>query len=364
MKPRAALAAALVLPAVVIATQLYVAYRVEGIPVPFMAALATQLCHWEVWAFAGPWVWKLEHRWPLSRRTVLKHAVAAFVVAILVLAAYLASYHALIRLPVTSEWFVRFNRTLKGSAVFFAVSFFHVELMIYCAIVAAAYASRTSALLRARDHETLRLEAELSGARLKTLRAQLQPHFLFNTLHTVGSLVLQGRNQQAVGLIAELGELLRGTLANRDTELAPLGEEVEHLRRYLRIEEARFGDRLAVEWHIDPSTLQHPVPPFILQPIVENAFRHGIARITGPARLRITSAMRDGELRVTVENDGPALPERFDLDTAAGYGLRNVQERLRARSPAGRLEIVDAPGGVSATLVMPSWEGAGQPAQV
>ena len=357
MKSRAILAAALLVPSVVIATQLYFAYRVEGFQVRFLPVLLVQICHWEIWALAAPLVWRLEHRWPLSRATLIRHLAFAFVVATLVLVTYYAAYHVLIRLPLISGWFTGMMRSFRSSAVMFALTFFHVELMMYTAVAAAAYASRTAGLLRARETQALKLEAELSGARLKTLRAQLQPHFLFNTLHTIGSLVMQRRNDQAVGLLAELGELLRGTLANRDRELAPLGEEIEHLRRYLRIEEARFGDRLTIDWRIAPATLSHAIPPFILQPIVENAFRHGIARMTGPASLRITSAMHGAELHVAITNDGPPLAGSFALDGGSGYGLRNVQERLDARSPAGRLEIQNVANGVAATLVMPSWEG-------
>lgn len=362
MTPRryAILAAVLTVPAIVFATQLYFAYRMQGMRLPFAAAVATQLCHWELWAIAGPIVWGLERRWPLvpphRLRSLIKHVIAAPLLAIAVLAMHMLFYHGLIRMPAGAAWFARFDRSLSSTAVFFVTAFFHVELILYAGVVALAHAARASALARQREHDALRLEAELTGARLTALRTQLQPHFLFNTLHTIGSLVMQGKNQRAVQLIAELGELLRATLANRETELTPLSEEIAYLRRYLQIEEARFGDRLRVEWQIDPPAEDALVPPFILQPVVENALRHGISRRPEDSIVSIAAAIRDGQLRVTVYNDGPPLKEPFSLDTGSGYGLKNVSARLETRRPAGSLRLSNARSGVRADLTVPLWE--------
>jgi two-component system, LytTR family, sensor kinase len=353
----ALLAAALAVPALVIAAQLHVGYRVRGVRVPFGAALAVQLCHWELWAVAGPLAWRLAARWPVvpphRRRALLRHLAAAPAIAAGVLLGFLALYHALVRLPPLAGWFTGMDRSVAATALFFAATYFHVELLVYGGVVAVAHAVRTGALLRAREHDALRLEAELTGARLAALRTQLQPHFLFNTLHTVGSLVLQRQNERAVQMLAELGELLRATLAHRDTELTPLREEIAYLRRYLRIEEARFGDRLRVVWDVDPAAAEASIPPFILQPLIENAFRHGISRRTDDSTLRISAAADGGTLRVTIYNDGPPLPEPFSLADGGGYGLRNVTERLRTRTPAGRVELANAATGVRATLVLP-----------
>src|SRR4029453_3810028 len=141
---------------------------------------------------------------------------------------------------------------------------FHIELILYGSVVAVAHAVRTTALLRKREHDALRLEAELTGAKLKVLRRQLQPHFLFNTLHTIGSLVLQRQNERAVQLLAEVGELPRGRLGRGATETAPVADEIPYPKRYLGIEEARFGDRLTVEWGVDPAVEEALIPPFIL----------------------------------------------------------------------------------------------------
>lgn len=355
----AALAAALTVPALVITMQLYAGYRLSGMRFTFLGVFVLQLVLWELWVVFGPLVWNLERRWPWGdgqRRTALvRHAVAAPAIAVAVLAIFLIAYHTLLRLPLVSSWFAGMDRDVAQTISLFFASYFHVELLIYGAIVAVAHATRTTALLHRREQEALRLEAELTGAKLTALRTQLQPHFLFNTLHTIGSLVLQRRTEQAVQLIAELGELLRSTLAHRDTDLAPLRDELAYLQRYLKIEEARFGDRLRVEWDIDPAALDALVPPFILQPLIENAFRHGISRRTEDSVLRVAATMEGQSLRITVYNDGPPLAESFAVDAATGYGLHNVRERLRTRNPAGRIELGNVDAGVRVTLVLPLW---------
>lgn len=361
MTPRryAILCAVLAVPATLIATQLYFAYRFRGFPINFVAMLLVQLMHWELWAVAAPVVWRLERRWPLAPphrgAALLRHGGAALTIAAIVLVAYYGLYHAVLRIPATSAWFRGLDNSPWSTAMFFVVTFFHLEVILYAAVLALAHASRTSELLRAREHEALRLQAELTGARLTALRTQLQPHFLFNTLHTIGSLVLQRQNERAVQLLAELGELLRSTLAHRDTDLTPLRDEMAYLRRYLRIEEARFGDRLRVEWDVEPASEDTLIPPFILQPVVENALRHGIARRPEESVLRITTRMEDGALRIAIYNDGPPLAETFTVAAGNGYGLKNVAERLRTRKPAGRLELANAASGVRATLVVPVW---------
>jgi histidine kinase len=373
LRRSAVLAAALAVPSLMVAAQLYAGYRLAGFPIHFAGALLIQLSFWETWTIAGPVVWSLEQRWPLvaapersrggrRRDALIRHGLTAVAVACIVLALTLAAYHLIVRIPMLAGWFVGLDRSIRNTAVLYGVSYFHVELVIYAAIVAAAHAVRTTRLLGERERDALRLESELTGARLTALRAQLQPHFLFNTLHTIGSLVLQRDNDRAVQLIAELGELLRATLSHRDTDLAPLRDELAYLRRYLRIEEARFADRLRLEWSVEPASEDALIPPFLLQPVVENAFRHGIARRTDPSLLRIAAATADGVLRITVYNDGPPLAEAFSLDaTPGGYGLRNVVERLRTRQPAGRLELANAGTGVCATLVLPRWNaGAGR----
>jgi hypothetical protein len=166
----ALLAGVLVVPAVVIATQLYLGYRMRGIRLPFGALLLTQLAHWELWTIAGPVVWHLQARWPLAgprrRRHLVHHVLSAPAVAVAVIAVHFVAYHTLIRLPGITAWFTGIDRSYSITAVFFTIQYMHLELLLYAGVVAIAHAVRATALLRAKEHESLRLEAELTGARL------------------------------------------------------------------------------------------------------------------------------------------------------------------------------------------------------
>jgi len=245
-------------------------------------------------------------------------------------------------------------RSVRDNALFLFTSYFHVELLVYTGIVAFANASASRAALQERERDALRLTSALATARLQALRAQLQPHFLFNALHTIGSLVLQRQNDRAVGMIAELGDLLRATLSGGEADLIPLSDELIHLRRYIRIEEARFGDRLQVQWDVAAAPAHALVPAFILQPIVENAFKHGIAHRTGEARLAIRAAAGNGTLRLEVYNDGPQLDPAWSLTGSRGIGLRNIVERLQVREPSSQLTVENTgTSGVTASLSWP-----------
>jgi LytS/YehU family sensor histidine kinase len=156
-------------------------------------------------------------------------------------------------------------------------------------------------------------------------------------------------------ILAELGELLRITLHRQRAESIPLSEELDHLSRYLRIEEARFGDRLTVEWQIEPAALKALVPPLILQPLVENALKHGVATRIERATLVIRAAIENGRLRTSVRNDGPMLPASWALESSKGFGLRNVHERLHTRGGACTLRVENAgTQGVLATIELPA----------
>jgi LytS/YehU family sensor histidine kinase len=150
---------------------------------------------------------------------------------------------------------------------------------------------RSNALYRERVRAQAALDQELTTARLRALEMQLQPHFLFNTLHAVGGLIRQGESEAAIETLTRLSDLLRVTLAGEGRPLVPLGEELAHTDLYLEIQRIRFADRLSIEREVEPGTEAIPVPAFILQPLVENAIRHGIARKAGAGRLRLTARL-------------------------------------------------------------------------
>jgi sensor histidine kinase YesM len=199
-----------------------------------------------------------------------------------------------------------------------------------------------------------RLETRLVRASLDALKMQLHPHFLFNTLNSITSLIRNGRTREAEDIVAGLGELLRRSLEHRQEARATLAQELDFLERYFEIEMIRFQDRLQVEFEIPAACRNALVPSLILQPLAENAMKHGISKDPTARLLRI-SAERDGtRLVLTVYNDGPPLPP----DEAAlnrGIGVQNTRTRLQMLyGDEARLRLRDQPPhGVRAEIILP-----------
>ena len=209
-----------------------------------------------------------------------------------------------------------------GPPIWFA---FTNNAVLYGAVIAAALARAYSLQSRWREQRAVRLEAELARATLATLRQQVDPHFLFNTLHLISSLV--ERDPKGVRrMIARLSELLRASLDTGGTPEIPLRQELALLGAYLEIMQMRFGDRLSVVQEVDPSVLDTPVPSFLLQPLVENAMRHGLEPLRGAAELRVQVTREPDGVRLLVQDNGvPAAP----LGSREGIGLGNTRARLR-----------------------------------
>ena len=199
----------------------------------------------------------------------------------------------------------------------------------------------------------------MAQARLGALKAQLQPHFLFNTLNAIVVLVRQQKGRQAEETLARFSDLLRAVLADMDVQEVTLARELDYLRLYLSIEQLRFSDRLRVEIDVEPDLLDAAVPHMALQPIVENSIRYGIGRRASAGRIRIRAERRGDSLRVEVQDDGPGFgaPDAGGADEASGLGLGLANTRARLRQlygDAGELLVGDgAEGGAIVTLVLP-----------
>jgi two-component system sensor histidine kinase AlgZ len=212
----------------------------------------------------------------------------------------------------------------KWSGIFRGLDGCWIPMIAFCAshAVVASYA--------ALGHERLRLEQALAGAQdaeLRALRYQLQPHFLFNTLNAISSLVANGRSRDATLMITQLADFLRATLDGGNAHEHPLADELALTSGYLEIEKARLGDRLAVRLKVAPGLLDVPVPYLILQPLVENAIRHGIAPRRATGRMDLTVTRDGGKLRILLDNDLPAPGQH---GTLPGVGIANVAARLSA----------------------------------
>jgi LytS/YehU family sensor histidine kinase len=200
--------------------------------------------------------------------------------------------------------------------------------------------------LREREMAASRLAVQLAQARLESLQNQLKPHFFFNAMNTVAMLVRAQNNTQAIRTLTGMSDLLRHVLAEDPPAVVPLKEELRFIERYLDIERIRFHDRLTISIDADEATLEALVPNLMLQPLVENAVRHGISAKAGARTIELTANLRDGNLLISVKDDGPGFSGGERSTRGSGVGLRNTRARLTEMyGDDARLELTDAPGG-------------------
>jgi two-component sensor histidine kinase len=238
-----------------------------------------------------------------------------------------------------------------------------LDLFLFASLSGLGHAWHFQRRFRERERAAAVLEAHLAGARLRALQAQLQPHFLFNTLNAITTLVRQDA-AAAEEMLTSLGELLRLALNSSDRHWVSLNEELRFLELYLEIQHARFGDRLRFEQSIDEPTRSCQVPCLLLQPLIENAIRHGMEPSGRPGTLRLTSRLNEDVLEVTVEDNGPGCPALVAGTAKTGVGLANVAARLRAAwGDRARLTFaIGRNGGLMASLCMPAtFEAANEP---
>ncbi|HYP07529.1 MAG TPA: histidine kinase [Bryobacteraceae bacterium] len=259
--------------------------------------------------------------------------------------------------------FGMFPTVMKGFGVTFAtllVMGFHQNVMVYWTLLGAQFAFMYYLQYQQSEREALRLElhaselkTQLAGARLSALKMQLQPHFLFNTLNAIVVLVRQQRGREAEAMLGHLSDLLRYVLEDVDAQEVPLRRELDYLRLYLDIERVRFQDRLRVEVDVEPEALDAAVPQMALQPIVENAIKHGIGRISSAGFVRIAGRRSGDGLIVTVHNDGPGLAP--GESSGRGIGLSNTRARLhQLYGERASITLEDtSPRGVLATITLP-----------
>ena len=230
----------------------------------------------------------------------------------------------------------------------------NLQLMIYSAIAGTGAALTLYERYQDREVAAVKLQAELAAARLQALRGHLQPHFLFNSLHSIAALARTGDTAGVVRLTAALSDLLRHVLDAGDRH-ASLAEELEIVERYLDIQRTRFADRLEVTVDLAPDVANARVPLLIVQPLVENAVRHGLAPRVREGSLMVRAVRDNGLIRIDVEDTGVGLPPGWRLQEATGTGLRNLSSRLAAEfGDAAALDVVPRDGGgVRATVTLP-----------
>jgi LytS/YehU family sensor histidine kinase len=229
-----------------------------------------------------------------------------------------------------------------------------VTVIFYVSILGATYILDSRKRLADQQMETARLNAQLSKAQLEALRHQIEPHFLFNALNAVASLIRENRNDDAVGMIAGISDLLRHVLRDSGRQQVPLREELDLLEKYMAIQKVRFSDRLHVELNVPTYLLRAQIPSLLLQPLVENALKHGVSKSAQGGWVRIAAARENGNLTLSVHNDGPKLSPDWKK-TSSGVGLSHLQTRLQGLYGQGfEFQLASAAsGGVEARVSIP-----------
>lgn len=341
-----AVLAAWTLVAMLLAAQAWFAAHERGEALAWARASIVWLSWAATWAALTPVALWLAARFPLERPRLLPalavHAGASPACALASLALFALAAPSIGAAHAEPTWLATFSRLLGTT--------FLLNLPVYWLIVGAAQVGRLVQTARENDRRQLLLEAQLADARLQALRTQLQPHFLFNALNTI-SVLMHEDVDFADRILLQLSALLRRSLDSGEAYEIGLGEEVAFLESYLEIEQARFGGRLSYGIRVPDELMDARVPNLILQPLVENALRHGLAPRARPGRIEIRARRRGHDLQLSVQDDGLGLPH----GTTERVGLSNTRARLSLMYPGTHhFALRDAPGGgVIAEISLP-----------
>ena len=322
--------------------QAYLAYKSSSGTAHVGALLKFSFSEWYVWALLAPLAIWLARKLPLSRDRIATklavHLVAAFALTL-------------------AHWWLDnlvLHYVFKRPGSVSLVYLFHSNLITYWVVVGATCGYHYYVRYRRGELRAAQLSAQLAQAQLLALRAQFHPHFIFNTLNAISELVHRDP-EEADRMIARLSDLLRVILEGVGVQRVPLVKEIEFLRRYLEIEQARFADRLTVRFQISADALHAYVPYLMMQPIVENAIRHGIARRAGVGVVEICAARDRDKLIVEVRDNGGGLSQDCRPDERKGTGISSTQQRLKKLFGDNfRFELRNGPaGGAVVTTVIP-----------
>jgi signal transduction histidine kinase len=304
---------------------------------------------WILYAALTPGVFAISRRWPLARPHLLGRILLHLVASLAFCAAWAGS-GTLLRAFLQPE-------ALEGNVWRSFASWLFVTfpfgVAVYLSMVGVEHAIRYFTEARDREIQMATLAEQLSSARFSALQAQLNPHFLFNTLNTIAVLVRDDDRTGAIQIVEHLSEVLRRTLSPHRANEVTLQEELELVRQYLSIEQARFSDRLRAEFEIDDAAMSAAVPSFSLQHLVENAIRHGIAKHPDAGRLKVAARRDRDMLELSVIDDGAGIGDEAAIPK--GHGIENTRERLislygeRASLTIKR----GVAGGTSAILLLP-----------
>jgi two-component system, LytTR family, sensor kinase len=343
---------------------IYELYRTTGSAMSFVSVLALQCSQVLGYALLTPFVFLFANRYPVQRTNwarrslVLLAGGAIFTVAHVALRGMTpyAVWNPQARQWVSAIWDYQLHRFHIQWSMYEKLFLSNVVddvVTTYLAIVLIAHVASYYQGLRERELRTSQLLAQLEKARLQVLKSQLQPHFLFNTLNSISALMLTDV-QAADRMITRLGDFLRITLETAGTQMTTLSRELEFVNCYIEIEKVRFEEKLKVSIDVAPDTLDASVPHLLLQPLVDNAIKHGISRMTCGGEIRISATHSNGDLRLEVRDNGPGLREPTH-SALGGVGLRITRERLETIYGQDQsMELTTLPeGGMLARVSIP-----------
>jgi len=318
------------------ATQTVFPMRAQGMHHAWVRLFLTQVLNWLPWALATPAIIAL------TRRFALLHGSSAqgygvhlgAIVAIDVITAAWVSW-----LEVVLDPWLTPGIKDTFTALWFPKCFYELlpTLVLYGFVAAIVYVIDSTQRIAIQQMEAARLSEQLSKAQLNLLRQQMNPHFMFNALNAISGLVREQRNDAAVTTIVGLGDLLRRALQDSNRPQIALAEELDYLKRYLDIQQIRFGKRLDSVIDIPDELLPLQVPNMLLQPLVENAIKHGVEKSVSAVQISVSVSRTAGRLILRVCNDGPGLPANWG-SSGTGIGLANLRARLQILY-AGRFEL-------------------------
>jgi signal transduction histidine kinase len=302
------------------ASQSYLSSAKRGQPVTWAFALEHSLAEWYLFALLSiPALWLARRfhfdrvRWP---RQLTVHLLGSTVFSVLWM---------ILRAPLEG-WLGDSRVGFRAAFTYALAATFFFNLLIYWGIISVSHAIEYYRKYQERELRTAELEARLAQARLQALQMQLNPHFLFNTLHSISSLMHKDV-EAADRMISRFGDLLRVALENTQAHEVPLRQELDFLKSYLEIEQTRFGDRLSVRMDIAPEALEAQVPNLVLQPLVENAIQHGIEPHARPGRIELRARREDTKLLLEVRDNGDGLAD--PARASEGVGVSNTRARLQ-----------------------------------
>ncbi|MDP9007391.1 MAG: histidine kinase [Pseudomonadota bacterium] len=306
------------------ATQNVFTMRHEGMHHSWVKMFLALMVAWVPWALATPIVVHLGRRYPFFRkpRQALIH-LAAIIAIDLAASAWATALQVLLQpwmpdfksSPFLATWPLKFSGGLLPAFI------------LYTTILAVTYLLDSRARAAAQETDTARLNEQLSYAQLNALQRQIEPHFIFNTLNSISGLVRENKNDAAVSMIVALSDFLRRVANSSIDARVRLAQEVEFLHKYLQIQQVRFAGRLKMDLQIPDELREARIPSLILQPLAENAIKHGIAMRAQAGEVRVAASRADGMLHLSVYNDGPLL-DRDGCSVKNGIGLSNLRTRL------------------------------------